>query len=100
MYILFADLNKDRSRVSQQITRYSESIAQIGQVRVNSIAPRVAEGFDLLRLAGDVLNIFFDVATSGTPLKVAVEFDAIRRIKVDALHLAAQALALGQAGHH
>lgn len=40
-----------------------------------------------------------DVATGGGPLEIAVEFDAVGRIEVDALHLAAQALALGQASH-
>ena len=32
--------------------------------------------------------------------KLRVELDAVGRVDVDALHLAAQALALGQAGHH
>jgi hypothetical protein len=33
-------------------------------------------------------------------LKIAVEFDAVRRVEVDALHPAAQPLALGKAGHN
>jgi hypothetical protein len=32
-------------------------------------------------------------------LKIAVEFDAVGRVKINALHLAAQALALGHARH-
>ena len=39
------------------------------------------------------------VAAGGGPLEVAVEFDAIGRVEVDALNLAAQTLPLGQAGH-
>ena len=39
------------------------------------------------------------IATGGGPLKIAVELDAVGRVEIDALHLAAQALALGEAGH-
>src|SRR5258708_4569108 len=40
------------------------------------------------------------VAAGGGPLEVAVELDAVGRVEVDALHLAAQALALSQTRHH
>ncbi len=63
-------------------------------------SPGVAEGFDLLRLAGDVVGVaVLHVAAGGGPLEVAVELDAVRRVDVDALHLAAQSFALGQASH-
>ena len=63
--------------------------------------PRVAEGLDLLDLAGDVLELaVLDVALAGRRLPVRSELDAIRRVEVDHLHLAPEALALGQAGHH
>ena len=41
----------------------------------------------------------FTSRTGGGPLEIAVEFDAVGRVEVDALHLAAQALALGEARH-
>ena len=67
---------------------------------MDAIAPSVAKRLDLLRFAGNVLRIaVFHIPTRGAPLKIAVEFDAIGRVKINALHLAAQALALGQAGH-
>ena len=67
---------------------------------MDAVAPGVAEGFDLLGLAGDVVSLaVLHVAAGGGPLEVAVEFDAIGRVEVDALHAPAQALALGQAGH-
>ena len=68
---------------------------------MNAVAPGVAEGLDLFRLAGDVVGVaVLDVAAGGGPLEVAVEFDAVGRIEIDALHLAAQAFALGEGGHH
>ena len=67
---------------------------------MNPIAPSVAEGFDLFGFAGDVVGLaVFHIAAGGGPLEVAVEFDAVGRVEVDALHLAAQALAFGEAGH-
>jgi hypothetical protein len=78
-----------------------EAVAQVGEVAVDAVAPGVAEGFDLLRLAGDVVGVaVLHVAAGRGPLEVAVELDAVGRVEVDALHLAAQALALGEARHH
>jgi hypothetical protein len=45
------------------------------------------------------LSVFY-VTVCGGPLKVAVELDAVGWIDVNALHPPAQALALGQTGHH
>ena len=67
---------------------------------MDAIAPGIAKRLDLLGLARDVLLLaVLHVAAGGAPLKIAVEFDAVGRVEVDALHLAAQGLALGQAGH-
>ena len=41
-----------------------------------------------------------NVAAGGGPLEVGVELDAVGRIDVDALHLAAQPFALRQRRHH
>src|SRR5208337_649262 len=66
-----------------------------------AVAPSVAERFDLLRFAGDLLSLaILYVAAGGAPLEVAVEFDAVRRVDINALHLSAQALTLGKAGHN
>ena len=68
---------------------------------MDAVAPGVAEGLDLLRLAGDVLAVAVaHVAAGGGPLEVGVEPDAVGRVDVDALHLALQALPLGERGHH
>ncbi len=63
---------------------------------MDAVAPGVAEGFDLLGLAGNVVGLaVLHIAAGGGPLEVAVELDAVGRVEVDALDLAAQALALG-----
>ncbi len=83
------------------VAAHGEPVAQIGQVAVNPVLPGVAERLDLLGLAGDVGDVaVLHVAAGGGPLEVGVELDAVRRVQVDALHLAAQPLALGEAGHH
>jgi hypothetical protein len=98
--ILIADLHENRAGLGQQIPRHGQPIAQVGQVAVDPVAPRIAKRLHLLRLARDVPGIaVLHVAAGGGPLEVAVELDPVRRIEVDALHLAAQPLALGQAGH-
>ena len=98
MDILIADLHEDGAGIGQQIAGDGQPIAQVGQVGVDAVAPGVAEGLDLLRLAGDVVGLaVLHVAAGGGPLEVAVELDAVGRVDVDALHLAAQPLALGQA---
>ena len=68
---------------------------------MNPIAPGVAKRLHLLRLARDVVDLaVLHIAAGRAPLEVAVELDAVGRVEVDALHLATQALALGEAGHH
>src|SRR5437667_7066004 len=68
---------------------------------MNPIAPRIPERLHLFRLSRDVRCVaVLHVATGRAPLKIRVELDAVRRVDVDALDLAAQALALGQARHH
>jgi len=65
-----------------------------------SIAPRITEGLHLLRLTRDVAGVaVLHIAARGRPLEIAVELDPVGWIDVDALHLAAQALALGKARH-
>jgi len=67
---------------------------------VDAITPGIPECLDLFGLAGNMRGVaVLDIAAGGGPLEIAVEFDAIRRVKIDALHLAAQPFALGQGGH-
>src|SRR5690348_5557803 len=53
--ILIADLDEDRSGLSQKVTRNGDAIAQVGKVAVDAVAPSVAKGFDLFWLASDLL---------------------------------------------
>ena len=100
MDIFIADLHEDGAGIGEEIAGDGEPIPQVGEVAVDAVAPGVAEGFDLLGLAGDVVGLaVLHVAAGGGPLEVAVELDAVGRVEVDALHTPAQALALGQAGH-
>ena len=68
---------------------------------MDAVAPGVPKSLHLLGLAGDVLGLaVLHVAAGGGPLEVGVEADAVGRVDIDALHLAAQALALRQRRHH
>ena len=68
---------------------------------MNAVPPRIPERLHLLRFAGDVGGVAVPhVAAGGGPLEVGVELDAVGRVNVDALHLAAQPLALRQRRHH
>src|SRR2546429_347806 len=68
---------------------------------MNPIPPGITKRLHLLRLARDVLDVpVLHITTGRAPLEIGVELDAVRRVEVDALHLTAQSLALGQARHH
>ena len=72
MHIFIADLDEDRTRISQQIARDGKTVAQVGQIGVDAVAPGVAEGFDLFGLAGDVVDLaVLHVAAGRGPLEVA-----------------------------
>ena len=43
MHVLVADLYEDRAIIGEQVAGYGQPVAQIGQIRVNAIAPSVAE---------------------------------------------------------
>ncbi len=101
MYIFIADLYKDRAGVGEQVAGHGESVAQVAEVGVDAVAPGIAECFYLFGFASDVVgSTVLHIAGGGAPLEVGVELDAVGRVEVDALHLAAQALALGSGGHH
>ena len=100
MHVLVPDLHKHRAALGQQVPRHRQPVAQIAQIRMNAVPPRVAERLHLFRLPCDVLRLpVLNVAAGGGPLEVGVEAYAVRRIDVYALHLAAQPLALGEAAH-
>lgn len=99
--ILVTDLHEDGTALRQQITGNRESVSQIREVRMDAVAPCVSEGSHLLGFAGDVLGLAVSYITAGgRPLEVGIELDAIGRIDVDALHLAAQPFALRETDHH
>ena len=101
VHILVADLDEDTAALGQQVARHRQAVAQVGEVGVDAVAPGVAEGLHLFGLARQVVGLaVLHVAAGGGPLEVGVELDAIGRVDVDALHLALQPLALGQARHH
>lgn len=52
MHILIANLDKHTAAFGQQFAGHGQPVAQVGQVRVDAQFPRIAEGFDLLWLAG------------------------------------------------
>ena len=101
MDILVPDLHEDRAALGQQVARDRQPIPEVREVGVDSVPPCVPERLHLLRLPGDVLRLaVLHVAAGGGPLEVRVELDAVRRIEVDALHLAAKTFALRQRRHH
>lgn len=67
---------------------------------MDAVAPGITEGFDLFGFAADVVFIaVFDVTAGGGPLEVGVEFDAVGRVDINALDLAAESFAFGEACH-
>ena len=100
MDIFIANLHEDGAGIGEEIAGDGEPVPQVGEVAVDAVAPGVAEGFDLLGLAGDVVGLAVrHIAAGGGPLEVRIEFDAVGRVDVDALYFAAKALALRQARH-
>ena len=90
VYVLIPNLYKNRPTLTQQIPRNGQPIPQICQIRMNPVPPRIPERLHLLRLAADVLRLaVLHVPARRGPLKVRVELDAVGRVEVDALHLAA-----------
>ena len=68
---------------------------------MNAQFPGVPEGFDHLRLGGQVLVLavrYLSLVREG--LEVGAVLDAVGRVDVDHLHLAAHALLLEEAVHH
>ena len=101
MDILIADLDENTAALAEQVARHGQPVSQVSQVGMDAVAPGIAKRAHLFGLAGDmVLGAVLDVAAGGRPLEIGVEFDAIGRVKINALHLAAQAFALGQRRHH
>ncbi len=88
-------------RLGQQLAGDDEPVAQVGEVGVDAELPGVAEGADLLGLAGRVLRLaVLHVALARAHLPVGAELDAVGRVDVDRLDLALQPFLLGEARHH
>ena len=100
MDVFVSDLDEYGAGFGEQLAGGGQAVAEVGEVRVDAVAPGVAEGFDLFGFAGDVLWVAVrDVSAGSRPLEVGVEADAVRRVDVDALDLPAQAFALGEGRH-
>ena len=101
VHVLVADMDEDRARLGQQFAGDDEAVAQVAEVRVDAELPGVAEGSDLLGLAGGVLGLaVLHVALPRGDLPVAAELDPVGRIEVDRLDLALEAVLLGEGAHH
>jgi hypothetical protein len=57
MHIFIPDLHEDGAGVSEKIAGNRETVTQIGEIAMDTVAPGVAEGFDLFRLSGDVAGV-------------------------------------------
>src|SRR5688572_29892941 len=100
MDVLVSDLDEHAAGFGEEVSCDVESIAQVREVRVDPVRPRVAEGLDLLGFACDVLELaVLDVSLARGDLPVGSELDAVRRVQVDHLDLAAKPFTLGEAGH-
>src|SRR5262245_1182696 len=81
--------------------RDAEPIPEISQIGVYIVLPSITESFHLLWLTANVLALpIFDVARKRRNLPIRIESYAIWRVDIDALHLAAQMLALSEARHY
>ena len=68
---------------------------------MDAVVPGVTEGLHHFRFARDVADrTVLHVRRLRRGLPVRIELDAVGRIKVDHLHLAAKALVLGKGRHH
>ena len=100
MQIFIADLHEDAAAVGEKFPRHRQPVAQIGEIGMNAERPGVAISLNHLRLARQVLLAVFHVALAELRLEVGGEFDAVRRVEINHLHLARQVFAPREAGHH
>src|ERR1700683_3885300 len=101
MYVLATDLDEYHACFGEKIARNGQAIPEISHIRVDSGAPRVTEGFDLLWLSTDFVRSvgFVDSRRGGGPLKVRAKSYPVRGVQIDALNLGAQPFALGEGRH-
>ncbi|OQA95709.1 MAG: hypothetical protein BWY25_02366 [Chloroflexi bacterium ADurb.Bin222] len=101
MHVLIPNLHEHAAALRQQLAGHGQPVAQVGQVGVDAQLPGVAEGADLLRLAGGVFGFaVLHVALARAHLPVGAEFDAVGRVEVDHLYPSAQPFLLRQTRHH
>src|SRR5215469_6491370 len=100
MYVLIPDLYEYRATYSKKFLCDREPVSQISEVGVDAMFPYVTECLNLLDFTGRVFKFAVsNIPFTGGHLPVAAELDAVWRIYVDHLDLAAQSLALCKAGH-
>ena len=89
MHVLITNLHKTRPTLVQQLVGEDQAVAEVRQIGVNAQFPGVAEGFERLRLARQILILaVLDVALVDEGLEVGAVLDAGGRVDVDHLHLA------------
>lgn len=88
MDIFVGDLDEAGAGFVEEFLGGEEAVAEVGEVGVDTEFPGVAEGFDLLGFAGEVVVFAVgDVAVVEFDLPIGAVFDAVGRIDVDALDL-------------
>lgn len=71
MHILIADLHENAAGLSEQFASDSQSVSQIGQIRMNAELPGIAEGAHLFRLASSIFGLsVFHITLAGAHLPV------------------------------
>ena len=100
MDVLVADLDEAASAFGEQFPRRKQAVAQVAEVAMDTQLPRVAEGLDLLSFSSCVFVLaVLDVPAASRGLPVGAELDAVGRVDVDHLHLAAKVLPLRKGRH-
>jgi hypothetical protein len=62
--VLVVDLDEDGAALGEEFSRQKQTVAQVGEIRVDAQCPGVAVGLDLLRLVGKVFVFVLDVPRS------------------------------------
>ena len=99
VHVFAADLHEQAAGVAQEGPRQGGVAADVVQVGVDSLLVGVAERLDDNRIVREVLRRRAHPAVLHRRLEVAVEPDPVRRVVEDHLHLAGEAVPLGEGGH-
>src|SRR2546427_22745 len=97
MYVLVADLDKDRSSFCEEIESHGEPVAQVSEIRMDAQLPGITKSANLLWLPGGICGLaVLYIPLPRAHLPVRPEFDAVGRVEVDTLHLTLETFLLSQ----